>query len=699
MSRRARPAGVGRSTVLRPAQACLGRLRYSGKFLVIAIVLLIPVASAASASLRESREARHVLEHEELGARFIPPIARVAVGMYADREQAVDGVQPAQRVGGALDDLDRLATRQGTHLGILDDWEAARLAIEPVQWPTAPALPDADIYEDAALALRTFANQVADSSDLTLDGQPQSHYLAEVLLVDVPQVLQASASVHEAVRLARGHGQPVDREVLVAGLLELERAAKQLADNVNRATAASDGRHADLVLHASEAEQESLRVVEWVRDVTETATARDGTLRATAFDELRVSAVRDAIEALAEAGAADLRGFLETRRDELETAARTDLGLTALALLGAAYLFVAMARATSRDLFTVRGELARIADGDLRPGPLLSTRDELADISHAVSATRNRLSELVEEIGAQADRFRALVQSSSDLTLVTDANGTVLYASPSIHALLGCSADHWEGESLARLALPDSAGRDDVPGDGGPVGRALAAILNEPQLTATVEFSVVHADGAIRTFESTCRNLLDDATVRGVIWNTRDVSDRVALQQRLQYQALHDVLTGLPNRALFNDRLENEMRRRDESARPGVLLIDLDGFKQINDGLGHAAGDAVLVEVSRRFTAQVRPSDTVARLGGDEFAVIVDGAAGYPGIAEEVAQRLLTSLAEPFTYGDVVLPLRASIGVAVATPDLRAADDLVRGADEVMYVAKRGRSGVAVHDS
>ncbi len=217
MSRRARPAGVGRSTVLRPAQACLGRLRYSGKFLVIAIVLLIPVASAASASLRESREARHVLEHEELGARFIPPIARVAVGMYADREQAVDGVQPAQRVGGALDDLDRLATRQGTHLGILDDWEAARLAIEPVQWPTAPALPDADIYEDAALALRTFANQVADSSDLTLDGQPQSHYLAEVLLVDVPQVLQASASVHEAVRLARGHGQPVDREVLSRG--------------------------------------------------------------------------------------------------------------------------------------------------------------------------------------------------------------------------------------------------------------------------------------------------------------------------------------------------------------------------------------------------------------------------------------------------------------------------------------------------
>ncbi|MDP9417250.1 MAG: diguanylate cyclase [Actinomycetota bacterium] len=694
--RRGRPRGRG--AVLRPAQACLGRLRYSGKFLVIALVLLIPLASAASTSLRESREAKAVLERELRGVEFIEPVMRVAVGMYADREKAAEGDYPPKAAGPAIDELDDLAASHGATIGVANDWRAAELALEPVQWPAIPALPDSATYDDAALALQAFAKQIADSSGLTLDTELQSHYLADALLVDVPQVLAATASVHEAVRLPRGHGRLVEREVRAASGLELEQAAGRLADNLHRATAAAEGRHAELVLHGSEVEQESLHIVQWVRDVAETSIGRDGTLAPQVFDELRIAPVRNAVDKFVAAGVADLQGFLVSREQVVTADTRNYVGFNVLALLGAAYLFVAMARATSRDLATVRADLARIADGDLtsRP-PLLSAQDELADIARAVSATRNRLAELVEQIGTQAERFRSLVHSSSDLTLVTDADAVVLYASPSIEALVGCAAGSWEGESLGRLAMPDPAHRDDIPDDGGPIGRALRAVLAEPERTATVEFSVVHADGAIRTFESTCRNLLHDDNVRGIIWNTRDVSERVALQERLQYQALHDVLTGLPNRLLFTNRLDNEMRRRERTLRPGVLLLDLDGFKQINDGLGHATGDAVLVEVARRFSAQVRPSDTVARLGGDEFAVIVEGAAGYASLARDVAERLLASLAEPFHYGDVALPLRASVGVAVAGPDVLDADDLVRHADEVMYVAKRGRLGFAVH--
>jgi len=187
-------------------------------------------------------------------------------------------------------------------------------------------------------------------------------------------------------------------------------------------------------------------------------------------------------------------------------------------------------------------------------------------------------------------------------------------------------------------------------------------------------------------------NLLRDASVRGIVLNTRDVSERTALEAQLTHQAFHDPLTGLANRALLKDRAEHALSRsrRGKETPPVLLFLDLDNFKMVNDSLGHAAGDSLLVEAARRLLACVRASDTAARLGGDEFAVFVEDSADDVSCTQ-VAERIIAALGRPFGIGGREVFVGASLGIAAAR-DGDGADSLLRNADMAMYLAKtRGK--------
>jgi diguanylate cyclase (GGDEF)-like protein len=159
-----------------------------------------------------------------------------------------------------------------------------------------------------------------------------------------------------------------------------------------------------------------------------------------------------------------------------------------------------------------------------------------------------------------------------------------------------------------------------------------------------------------------------------------------ALVEQLEHQAFHDGLTGLANRVLFHDRVRHALSRRDRAGHPiGLLFIDLDDFKRVNDGLGHDAGDELLVAVAHRLQACVRPEDTVARLGGDEFAILLDRAE-TPEVAAAAARRVLDGLRTPFTLRGNQVPVSASLGVALGAES--ELDDLLREADIAMYMAK-----------
>jgi diguanylate cyclase (GGDEF)-like protein/PAS domain S-box-containing protein len=315
---------------------------------------------------------------------------------------------------------------------------------------------------------------------------------------------------------------------------------------------------------------------------------------------------------------------------------------------------------------------------------------ELAD---ALGALATQVSLAVEGASLAADlhrrqseaRFGSLVAHSSDLITVLDADGIVTYQSPSVETVLGHRVDEVEGKRFDRLVTETDR----------PLLAGLIAANSSRGDAHTIECSVQHRDGTTLRFEVQRTNLLDDEHVRGIVLNSRDISERKAFEEQLAHQAFHDPVTRLANRALFSDRVEHALMR---SARGipeiAVMFIDLDDFKTVNDSLGHAAGDEVLREVGRRLKIAVRPTDTVARFGGDEFAVLLDGVTGSEDAAD-AAERILRALDLPVEIdGKHVFP-RASVGICLVGEDVDtpAAADLLRNADVAMYMAKRDSKG------
>jgi diguanylate cyclase (GGDEF)-like protein len=212
--------------------------------------------------------------------------------------------------------------------------------------------------------------------------------------------------------------------------------------------------------------------------------------------------------------------------------------------------------------------------------------------------------------------------------------------------------------------------------------------------TQRFELDVIHTDGTSHVFDVIATNALGDRAVRGVILNARDISDRRQAEAQLAMQATHDALTGLPNRGTLDGRLEDSLAlAAREGTHVALLLVDLDRFKDVNDALGHHAGDELLCEVAVRLRRQVRDSDFAARLGGDEFAIVL--ASGDIDDATVVAERLVASLARPYDVQGTMLNVAASVGIALGDPETTAVA-LLRQADVAMYTAKRRRSGIAI---
>jgi diguanylate cyclase (GGDEF)-like protein len=190
-------------------------------------------------------------------------------------------------------------------------------------------------------------------------------------------------------------------------------------------------------------------------------------------------------------------------------------------------------------------------------------------------------------------------------------------------------------------------------------------------------------------------NLIGDPRVGGIVLTVRDVEDRKAFEEQLRHRAFHDSLTGLANRALFYDRVEHALTRAArEGARVGVLFVDLDDFKAVNDAHGHSRGDRLLQQVARRLTSSLRSADTVARLGGDEFGVLIEGVSDVNAVFR-AAERALEALAPLIDIDGELASAAGSVGIAISELDDRGVEELLRKADLAMYEAKRNGKGRA----
>ncbi|GLY94243.1 EAL domain-containing protein [Actinoplanes sp. NBRC 103695] len=357
------------------------------------------------------------------------------------------------------------------------------------------------------------------------------------------------------------------------------------------------------------------------------------------------------------------------------------------------YVAVLAALATSVVWFAQHGQSNAFVAYTRSALILLIVGRQLLTLLENRSLTRGlegRVADRTAELYASEQRFHALVQHSSDVVTVVSPESEVLYQSESIQRVFGGSVAGLTGKRLTDLLLPTSAAT---------LAQALRSLGGRPYATTTIELTLQRGDGGFRQAEITITNLLGDPSVGGLVLNTRDISERKQLQEQLVHEAYHDGLTQLANRALFREKVSEALDVRPDDHDVTVLFLDLDGFKEVNDSLGHLAGDQLLVRVADRLRAAVRDDDVVARFGGDEFAVLITAPLGAPD-AEQVAQRIVDSLHDPFRIDTRDMHVQASIGLAagalLADQGEGGAEQLMRNADLAMYRAKEaGGSGFA----
>ncbi|MBW3620538.1 MAG: EAL domain-containing protein [Actinobacteria bacterium] len=315
----------------------------------------------------------------------------------------------------------------------------------------------------------------------------------------------------------------------------------------------------------------------------------------------------------------------------------------------------------------------------------------LGIVASRVHLLTSRMEDAEAEVSARERRFRALVARSSDATFVIDADGTIRYQSPSTADVLGIDEGALVGAQLVDIVHPEDRVR---------VIREAATLLSGSG-RGLIECRLRRGDGRYIDVESNCHDRSDDPDVGGVVVNTRDVSERKQLEAQLHHRAFHDELTGLANRHLFRDRVSHAVSRAQRHPSPfAVLFLDLDGFKGINDTLGHQAGDALLQVVAERVLEAIRDHDTAARLGGDEFAILVEDLTSESDAAR-VAERILAGLREPIEVAGATVRVDCSIGIAInerliPTPESSTrslTDALLRDADIAMYIAKGAGKG------
>lgn len=367
-------------------------------------------------------------------------------------------------------------------------------------------------------------------------------------------------------------------------------------------------------------------------------------------------------------------GVLIARRDQLRTRA---VFIYVLAGLLAAGLVHGLLRANRRHVALVRRvnlEQERLIEQ--RTGELAEANRQLAGEVELHRRSERRLA-------ASESRYRAIFDSAAEGIMLTDAALRIVQVNPAFSEITGYAAE----EVLGRTPSMLGSGRHDED-----FFRDLLATL---VATGRWQGEVWNRrkDGDLYVQWMSAVRIGEADAPEGFVATMTDITSRKQSEERLRFRANHDALTGLPNRRLFEDRLQSAIASAlRHGERFALMLVDLDRFKGVNDRFGHLAGDALLVEVGRRLQLCVRASDTVARLGGDEFAVIL-GEVGGREDAAEVAGRICASMAEPFELGEGVAQVGASVGVALGPQDDADAEELQRRADAALYSVKHGGRG------
>jgi diguanylate cyclase (GGDEF)-like protein/PAS domain S-box-containing protein len=694
----------------------LPRPRIWHKLAVIGLAFMVPLAASSFFLAMENGRRIEFSQNELRGLEYLRPVSALLVDLDRHRtlnRQVLAGLRPYAELAGVearvhadLADLLTVDRRLGRDLRTTaGDLDAATTAAGlTAGWRLLrTAEPDVTSSEAGHAALsasvRKLIAYVGVTSNLTLDPELETYYAGDALVVQAPELID------RVRRLADSVDNLVGQRVTLADRNRVAAAVALLDVRV-------DALHADLftVFRNGPDRQRSGAFQAAVDPLLQSAYASVTGLRTLVVDgvgraptlALDHSAYVGAVDAATDAMTALWTGLQHQERQLLRLRLADDqrqrgLGIAVVlaALTCAALVTVWLSRRIAGGVGSVARVATELAGGDLTRRVAGRSRDEIGALAVAFNSMATQLQENIEELRQAQERFRLAFDNAPIGMCLVGPGGRFMQVNQALCDMLG-----YRGRDLLELGVLDITHPDDAA-----LSKEAIADLGAGRVTRFhAEKRYLHADGHVLW------GLLSAAVMHSanggpgyVVAQVQDTTERHAAEERLVHQATHDPLTGLPNRVLLMDRLEMALARgrHDPTSCVAVLFVDVDGFKAVNDCLGHDVADDVLVEIAGRLRRNVRPLDTVARLGGDEFVIVCQDlvCGGGPEGVLEIGERLVSALADPIMIGSTEVPVTASIGIAYAAAAEAAAEGLIRDADRAMYRAKaRGKNRYELFD-
>jgi diguanylate cyclase (GGDEF)-like protein/PAS domain S-box-containing protein len=319
---------------------------------------------------------------------------------------------------------------------------------------------------------------------------------------------------------------------------------------------------------------------------------------------------------------------------------------------------------------------------DVFIGSMFLDNNSHTGISFVFDVSKSKVSQ--RALDESIEKLNALSKNSYETTTLTNKKGKILFAARGIQTVLGYTNTEMIKENLYTLIHDDDISR---------VKESLNLLYQKPFESIQLEYRVKHKNGSWRWIECTSNNLLKEPKIRAIVSNYHDITERKDTEKKIHRLAFYDQLTGLPNRLLFRDRLEQALKwTKGNNEKVAVLHIDLDRFKNINDALGHETGDKILIESSERIKSCIKDTDTLSRQGGDEFTIVLANIQDIQDIVA-TAQKITAVLSQDFKFTEESVYITPSIGVSIYPDDTTNADQLLTFADTAMYISKKHHGG------
>ncbi|MDQ1315260.1 MAG: hypothetical protein QG662_1369 [Pseudomonadota bacterium] len=679
--------------IFSPAIFMLNRLNYTKKFTLLWAVSLIAIAVVVYSLFVNLNRIIQPSQLRLEGLTLIEPITRTTQALQLHRglsvallggnssmrdARAAQGKVVAEALGTLEEKLPPRLTETKEYRHIQTEW--ARLQKQGLEWTAAENLATHTLL---IRDLQFFEQLVSEEHLLIIDTDIAAYYLIDITTNRLTRVLEQLGRLRaygtNALHKKRlSEDQRVELRVMMAGV---DDALRHFNLGIN-----SVGRHNPAIHGALQAA--SRDIGSSVRLITELVSADILSGRFTLPPETFLNAATAQIDR----SYAQLYGTLLPMARDLAQAnidrAKKELfasvGISMLVFLLAVYLSVSVYYSIVGSIRTIARGAHNFAGGDLNMRIKLDSNDELSQVGDSFNEMADGLKALLETHREDEERLRAVIDTALDAVVQMNSEGIITGWNSQAKKIFGWTAEDALGLKLGETLVPPQYREAHAKG--------LEHFLRSgegPILNSRVELVGLHRDG----HEFPIELAIVPITAKGKREFSafiRDITSKKESDELIWKQANFDTLTGLPNRHMFHDRLEQEIKKADRTdLEIALLFIDLDKFKEVNDTLGHTMGDILLKEAARRIGDCVRETDTVSRLGGDEFTVIL-AELDDTGSIERIAENIRQSLAIPFRLEHEMAYISASIGITLYPSDATDVDDLVKNADQAMYAAKDG---------